>query len=351
MAQPTTTQTRVRQAQPDPVLRPGRPADPPVPAAKTALNKADDGTEPDNGAASRSLSVEERIPAPEKPDAGAEEGEDQPAPGQEVHAAPGDESEQVEQRYAESRQRRLRRLLRQCERVTLLDFNVLSLSGWPDNFSLSLARRRRDLWVLSATVAALVFLSGLTGFVPAWIAGGGFGAFVVILFTGLPLVRRLYSSKPSHLELVMYRHQLMQDARRHVAHLEGSVGLIWQCNELSEFNPALAAPRFGVIKHLSEQRRLAGSLTKREHIRLYLIFMLEAEKAYEHLQAAYFQGHQEAIDRGWRSVADSGLGPDRPDTDPRMNAGDAAIGSANEHTDGQGADGAGADAGTGADVH
>ncbi|WP_339806687.1 hypothetical protein [uncultured Marinobacter sp.] len=214
-------------------------------------------------------------------------------------------SDGVEKRFAESRQRRLRRLLRQCERVTLMDFNTLALSGWPDNFSLSMARRRRDTWLLGASVAALVFLSGMTGFVPAWFAGGGFGAFVVILLLGFPPIRRLYSSRPSYLDLLMQRQQLLRDARKHVAHLEGDLGLIWQCNELSEFNTTLSAPRFSTLRHLSEQRRLSASLNQREHIRLYLIFLLEAEKAYERMQSAYFEGHRQAIDKGWQSVAET----------------------------------------------
>ena len=281
----------------DPVLRPGRPADPeasPEPARNTPTVSERKGHLP----AEKPASAELVNPRSEEVSAATGSvGDDQ------VLVASDAESEEIERRYAESYQRRLRRLLRQCERVNLLDFNLLSLSGWPDSYTLNAARRRRDSWLLSATIAALVFLSGMTGVVPAWIAGGGFGAFVVILLLGVPFVRRLYTSNPSYLDLILYRQQLLRDARRHVAHLEGELGLIWQCNELSEFNSTLAAPRFSTLRHLSEQRRLAASLTRREHFRLYLIFMLEAEKAYERMQSAYFEGHQKAIDRGWQSVA------------------------------------------------
>ena len=54
---------------------------------------------------------------------------------------------------------------------------------------------------------------------------------------------------------------------------------------------------------LSERRVLARNLTRREHIRLYLIYLLEAEKAYTRAQQAFFEGHQQAIDQGWSSVA------------------------------------------------
>lgn len=282
-----------------PVLRPGRPADPgqpaPLPAARQPAGEADDENTEASG---ENLPTRAATPA-EDEDGRATPGDD----GADAEASA--ESGEAQRLYAESYQRRLRRLLRQCERVNLLDFNVLSLAGWPDNYTLNAARRRRDTWMLSATIAALVFLSGMSGFVPAWIAGGGFGAFVVILLMGVPVVRRLYSSKSSYLDLILYRQQLLRDARKHISRLEGEVGLIWQCKELAEFNPSLSAPRFSTLKHLSEQRRLTGSLSRREHIRLYLIFMLEAEKAYERMQAAYFEGHQKAIDRGWKSVADT----------------------------------------------
>lgn len=284
------------------MLRPGRPADPGAPesALVPAAEDGQIGKSPQTTTASQ-----DDAPSPQPAEPG-------PTRAETADEAGDGEADEVERIYAESRQRRYRRLLRQCERVNLMDFNVLSLAGWPDNYTLNAARRRRDSWLLSATIAALVFLSGMTGFVPAWIAGGGFGAFAVILLMGFPPVRRLYSSKPSYLELILYRQQLLREARRHIARLEGEVGLIWQCKELAEFNSALSAPRFSTLKHLSEQRRLAASLTKREHIRLYLIFMLEAEKAYERMQAAYFEGHQQAIDRGWKSVAETITDADKP---------------------------------------
>jgi hypothetical protein len=308
-------ETRARNNDPtvsrdDPVLRPGRPADPggqgiPVTAPRDRQLVEGAGDVPVNEAVDWQ---------PESsPDAGADgDGSGTSVDGS-ADADAEDESDDVQRLYAESHQRRLRRLLRQCERVNLLDFNVLSLAGWPDNHVLNAARRRRDSWLLSATIAALVFLSGMTGFVPAWLAGGGFGAFVVFLLMGFPPVRRLFSSRPSYLDLILYRKQLIRDARKHIAHLEGEVGLIWQCNELSEFNPALASTRFSTLKNLSEQRRLAASLSRREHIRLYLIFMLEAEKAYERMQAAYFAEHQKAIDRGWKTVADAVTEPREQD--------------------------------------
>lgn len=254
-----------------PVLRAGRPADP-APAAPSDEQRTPD----DPGIA------------------------DQPAPEPALAEQPPENPAASGQQGAEAglRQHRRRQLLRQCERVLLLDFDTLAMSGWPDGYALAEARRRRDLWLFSAILCGLVFLSGMTGFVPAWIAGGGFGASVLITLAGVPAVRRLYASQPSHLDLVMKRTRLLREARKHIAHLENDTGLVWQCVGMAEFNPALRSPRFSGLVNLSERRVLASSLTRKEHIRLCLIFLLEAEKAYGRLEKAYFDGHQAAIDQG-----------------------------------------------------
>ncbi|MGC8119350.1 hypothetical protein [Marinobacter sp. VGCF2001] len=272
------------------VLRPGRAADPVPASPDSAIN-----------AAQRTAALQQEDDSaqsgesPEPQGNNEASGEESTATGQEIS-----ESGQVQ---AESRQRKLRLLLRQCDRVLLMDFNLLAMPDWPDNYQVAAARRSRDLWVFSALVAASFFLSGLTGFVPAWIAGGGFGAFVIILLLGVPFIRRIYTSSPSHLDLMIRRQRMLRDARKHVAHLEGDEGLIWQCARMAEFNPALRHTRFTELLRLSERKVLPRYLTRRDHVRLYLIYLLEAEKAYGKVQAAFFEGNQEAIDRGWRSVA------------------------------------------------
>lgn len=264
----------------EPLLRQGRPADPEV-------------EEP-----SRAQPPAER-PSPES----ADEDADNKAPPE-----GGDLTVGVEKTIAESRQRKLRLMLRQCDRVMLMDFDIMAMSDWPDNYSVAVARRSRDLWLFCTLLAAVIFLSGMTGFVPAWIAGGGFGAFVILLISGLPAVRGLVTRKPSYLDLIIKRRRMLQDARKHIQHLEGADGLVWQCAHMAEFNTSLRAMRFSELLALSERRVLARHLNRREHIRLYLIFLLEAEKAYSRAEKAFFEGHQQALDNGWESVAASSEG-------------------------------------------
>lgn len=271
---PTVQQTKAPDA---PLLRKGRPADPQPPAVD-APNAGEAVTANAQSRPDSEQQVEEDVPANQEP-------------------------REIEKTLAESRQRRLRLMLRQSDRVLLLDFDLLALPDWPDNYTVAAARRNRDLWLFSALLAAIVFLSGMTGFVPAWIAGGGFGAFSIILLLGVPGIRRLYTSRASFLDLIMLRQRLLRDARKHIEHLEGREGLLWQCARMSEFNPALKATRFSELLALSERRVLARNMSRREHVRLYLIYVLEAEKAYHRAEQAFFEGHQRAIDQGWESVA------------------------------------------------
>lgn len=275
----------------EPLLRKGRPADPqPHVSERQGDTPGKVSTEAVPSATAQELPRLGHEDDPEEADSGE-------------RGAAGNDSTDIEKTMAESRQRKLRLMLRQCDRVLLLDFELLALPDWPDNYTLSAARRNRDLWLFSALLAVVIFLSGMTGFVPAWIAGGGFGAFVIILLMGVPTVRRLYTTRSSYMDLIVRRRRLLRDARKHVGHLEGKEGLVWQCARMAEFNPSLKATRFSELVALSEHRVLARNMTRREHVRLYLVYLLEAEKAYARAQQAFFEGHQQAIDKGWASVA------------------------------------------------
>ncbi|MFO8141477.1 MAG: hypothetical protein R6T87_06235 [Marinobacter sp.] len=290
MAEQSAPDTTDDNAASGPVLRPGRAADPVPDLPQSALPA---------GQRTAALPLLEDESADDAPNAGQAEF----AGAGDVDEAESTASGHIEQTQAESKQRTLRLMLRQSDRVLLMDFELLAMPDWPDNYEMAAARRSRDIWVFSALVAASVFLSGLIGVIPAWIAGGGFGAFVIILLLGVPFVRRIYSGKPSYLDLVVKRQRLLKDARKHIGHLEGKEGLIWQCARMAAYNPALKHPRFSDLLRLSEQRSLVRNITRRESVRRYLIYLMEAEKAYNLVQQAFFEGNQEAIDNDWRSVA------------------------------------------------
>ena len=198
----------------------------------------------------------------------------------------------------QARQRQRRKLLHDCERLLLLDFNTLAMPGWPDHHALSLARRRRDSWILFLAILSAIVLAGMANLVPAVIAGVSFGLLVAVGAWGFPVIRHVFTSEPSYLELVVKRRQMLHRARKHVAHLEEPLGLAACCRHMAEYNSALRRHRFQRLYRLSEQGRLAGSIRSRAAAQLYLIFALEAEKAYNRLREAYLKNYQDQLEQG-----------------------------------------------------
>ncbi|MEQ6885222.1 hypothetical protein [Salicola sp. Rm-C-2C1-2] len=196
------------------------------------------------------------------------------------------------------RQQRRRKLLHVCERLLLLDFDTLAMPGWPDHHQVNQARRRRDTWVLTLSVLATVVLAGMASLVPALVGGVAFGALALAGLWGLPAVRHIFTQKPSHMELLLRRRRLLHRARRHVEHLEGPIGLAAACRSLAEYNPALRRSRYTGLYRLSERGQLVDSIRNRAQAQLYLIFALEAEKAYNRLRDEYLRTHEQMLEEG-----------------------------------------------------
>jgi hypothetical protein len=286
MAQNTGTQARQAPAaaasdKAPAVLRQGRAADPAPAVAEKSVAVATQGNQK---AVPPLVSLNKS--AGEPSDATAANGSDS-----------SDTSSRSHSDKAANRQQQLRLMMRQCDRVLLIDYGLLAMETWPDNARMSAARKRRDLWLLAVAIAAVVFVGGVLGFLPAWLGGAGFGALATTLLLALPAVRRVFSPRASHRELIQQRGQMMRDARRHVAHLEGTDGLAWQCQRMAAFNPALASHSFSQLREASEKHTLVKQLTERKYVRLYLFYLVEADKAYQRLQQAFLDGHQLGLDQ------------------------------------------------------
>ena len=197
----------------------------------------------------------------------------------------------------------LRETLRHCNRLLIVDDRVLQMPNWPDDRAMAMARRFRDLWMLSIVFCTLLLTAGMVSFVPAWVGGAGFGLLVVSLLFGTPPLRRIFTREPSFTQLLLRRYQLLGYARDHVRELEGGVGLAWRCRDLARYNRMLEHARYSGIRQLSQRGELVAFIQSRSHVRLYLMFIQEAQKAYHRAQAAYLEAHQKALEKGW-------LGPD-----------------------------------------
>ena len=209
-----------------------------------------------------------------------------------------DDDGQASTRQLKRNQRRRRELLRECERLLLLDFDTLSMPDWPDYHQVGEARRRRDAWLAVMSVLATTVLCGMGNLVPALPAGVALGLLVLTVLWGVPAVRHVFTSSPSHAELLLKRRRMLHRARKHIEHLEGPLGLASSCRHLADYNPALRRSRFDSLCRLSTQGRLAAQIRSRAQAQFYLIYLLESEKAYNELTEAYFSTHELMLDEG-----------------------------------------------------
>lgn len=238
----------------------------------------------------------------------------QPAADQETEEADPEAAQRAAREAVRHRQHRRRRLLHNCERLLLLDFDTLAMPHWPDHHQVSRARRRRDSWLMTLSVLATVVLAGLGNLVPALVGGVAFGALALTGLWGLPAVRHVFTQQPSHMELLLRRRRLLHRARKHVEHLEGPIGLAAACRPLAEYNPALRRSRYTGLYRLSERGQLVDSIRNRAQAQLYLIFALEAEKAYNRARDDYLRTHEQMLEEGDAEPLDSTAGA----TDPSL---------------------------------
>ena len=88
-------------------------------------------------------------------------------------------------------------------------------------------------------------------------------------------------------------------ALNHIQFLEGMDGLAWRCEKLSKYNSNLNRKLFHGLIHFSRQQVLMDIIRNRKQIRLYLLFMIESQKAYKRLQKDYLDNHFMHLDEGW----------------------------------------------------
>jgi hypothetical protein len=196
-------------------------------------------------------------------------------------------------------QRQRKKLLAECEPVLNVNYEWLSMNDYPENRLLALARRNRDFWLVGCLVFLLGFLGGVYDLFPSWFAGSCFGLLVVFLSFSLSPIRRLFFKFETLGELLEERKDQEFKALHHIRHLEGRDGLAWRCAKLSEYNGNLNRKIFKGLYKVSGKRTLFNVIRERKHIRLYLLLMIESEKAYKRLTDAYLKTHFSNLENGF----------------------------------------------------
>jgi hypothetical protein len=68
---------------------------------------------------------------------------------------------------------------------------------------------------------------------------------------------------------------------------------------MARFNPALASHSFSQLRKASKKHTLVQQLTERKYVRLYLFYLVEADKAYQKLQQVFLDNRQKGLEQDW----------------------------------------------------
>jgi len=196
-------------------------------------------------------------------------------------------------------QHRKKILLAGCEPVMGFNYDCLAMDDYPSNALVSSARRDRDYWLALCSVFGSAFLLGLLGLVPAWVSGAGCGLFLMSLVFAFTSFRKHFFERPPLHELLKLRKRIEFSALNHIHFLEGKDGLAWRCGKLAKYNSNLDRKLFSGLVEFSRERELFNVIKNKKHIRLYLLMMIESQKAYKRLQKQYLEQHFNHLDQGW----------------------------------------------------
>lgn len=203
-----------------------------------------------------------------------------------------------EQDELKLQQHRKKILLAGCEPVMGFNYNFLAMDDYPDNSLVSAAKRDRDYWLTVCTIFSSIFFFGLLGFVQPGLAGISCGlGFLSAIFAFSPF-RQHFFKRPDLHQLLAKRKQIEFRALNHIRLLEGNDGLAWRCKKLQKYNSNLSKKIFSGIYHYSKQRQLLNIVRQKKHIRLYLLLMIESQKAYKRLEKDYLERHFKFLEDG-----------------------------------------------------
>ena len=189
-------------------------------------------------------------------------------------------------------------LLAGCEPVMGFNYDYLAMDDYPENWLVSAARRDRDYWLLICAALTSIFLFGVLGIVPAGVAGVSCGLAVLTAFFAFSPMRRFFFKRPHLHVLLQKRKEEEFRALNHIRLLEGKDGLAWRCDKLKKYNSNLSKKIFSGLFRYSKERQLLSIIRKKKHIRLYLLLMIESQKAYKRLEKDYLEHHFSNMERG-----------------------------------------------------
>jgi hypothetical protein len=209
------------------------------------------------------------------------------------------QTKQLTQLQIKIQQHRKKKLLAGCEACMGMNFDTLAMDDYPSNEVVAEAKRDRDYWIVVCTVCASIFLLGLIGLVPAIIAGIACGAAVLGFMLAFSPLRQRFFDSPSLTSLMVRRKAIEFRALTHIQFMEGDTGLAWRCEHMRKYNNNLGRKLFRGLVQSSRAGNMLDIIRTKKQIRLYLLFMIESQKAYKRLQQDYLDNHFKNVEQGW----------------------------------------------------
>ena len=199
-----------------------------------------------------------------------------------------------EERLAElkalrEKRNRLARIISQCEALEVVNYETLAMKFYPEGDAVAAAKRRRDVWLLCCLFCASIVIVGWQGLLSAWVTGVVFGLLVVLLAFLLEPFRTMFYRVPTLNQLNSRRKAMEFRALNHIKMLEGGNGLVFQCQMMSAYRPALSDKRYQRLVFLSQRGYVVRAIQTVAGIRLYLSYMLEAQRAFALIKQEYMK--------------------------------------------------------------
>jgi len=200
----------------------------------------------------------------------------------------------AEERLAERdalllKRRKLARIIRECEALEVVNYDTLAMKYYPEGAAIAAAKRRRDIWLLCCLFCGSMVLVGWQGILSPWFTGLMFGLLVVLLAFCLEPFRHLFYKVPTLSQLKAMRKAMEFKALSHIRMLEGKNGLAFYCQNMIGYNTVLTNKRFQRLVALSKHGSLIKAVQSVAGIRLYLLYVLEAQKAFALVKQQYMK--------------------------------------------------------------
>lgn len=171
-------------------------------------------------------------------------------------------------------------------KLETLDYDLLTLQGYPSDYEIESAKRQRKVWFIALGVVVFLFLASLFSLVSKWVGGiAGGAAFFLWLTYGNGLLEK-FPSLNTYTDLINERRKIKRQLLEYIKKLEGSTGYLHKLYSLSTYNPALEDRKYKQLALMSKEGTLLANFKILRDTDNYKNFLKEALKGYHEMKIA-----------------------------------------------------------------